>query len=151
MNSAPCIIRDAASSSDRGFVLKTWKMQFLEVPPLDVVRDRARMFAVYNDPIDAIYEASTCRLACSVDDADTILGCLVVAPGRGLVHFVYTKPVYRRFGIARRLLEEFPACKTATMWSRMVEDIAPSRGFTYKPSQAWPSANADKAQRRLAR
>lgn len=142
----PFTIRDAAPS-DEAFIQKSWKLQMAASPLLDVFRNKTLVFAVYSEPLDALYARSTVRVACAKDDADAILGYVVTDPTKGLIHFVYVKSVYRRFGIATALLAEFQQCKAATTWSAMVEDIAPSRGYSYTPSRVWPNAKADRAPR----
>jgi GNAT superfamily N-acetyltransferase len=133
----------SATDRDTGFVLKTWKLLAVETPPLNLFFNKTLLLAVFNAAVERLFDGSTCRIACSPDDESTILGFAVANPHEHLLHFIYTKSVYRRFGIANALLKQFPGCTVATMWSRMAEDLGPERGFTYKPSRAWPTATAD--------
>jgi hypothetical protein len=49
-----------------------------------------------------IIESSTVMIACSSEDANQILGYLIYE--NDILHFVYTKMIYRNFGIMKKLI-----------------------------------------------
>lgn len=69
---------------------------------------RDAFFAGHHKILDGIFARDPeVKLAVLPDDPSVVLGWSVTEPG--VVHYVYVKPSFRRYGIARSLLAHMPS------------------------------------------
>lgn len=97
-----------AIATDINFVYACWLRSYKDSSPISKFIERKSFFPAYQKILDRILanpDTKVC-VACKDDDEDLLYGFIVFAPK--LVHFVYVKEDFRRFGIARRLSEQIP-------------------------------------------
>lgn len=94
------------TDSVRPLIYATWLRSYEQNSPHAKNIPRDAFFAGHHRVLDKIMERRPLVL-CAVlpDDPDVVLGYAVTEPEKALVHYVYVKPAFRRYGIARRLLE----------------------------------------------
>lgn len=97
------IVRQAAEA-DEPFIMDSWLRSFRHswfAGPIP----NSLYYKVYRPIIMAVRARPGARLLVCVDDddPDSIYGFACIEPP-GIIHYVYTKDVYRRKGVARRLL-----------------------------------------------
>lgn len=124
-----------AVADDVPFILRHWKSSYRESPPACWVTERYwhRMNLACKD----IAERSKCLLAVDPDDEWYIVSYAVYE--YDTLHYVYTRPQYRLFGIAKHLLDKLPS--TLVYFSHATEHgggLAAARKLVYKPSKAFP-------------
>ena len=78
-------------------------------------------FARHHAVVERLLASSSLRVAHLEDDPAVILGYALVAPPT--LHYVYVKPSFRRFGIARALLAHVQRPFTYTHWTWIVRDL----------------------------
>lgn len=102
----------AATPTDEPLIFATWLRAFKHGSAFPRhIPDRV-FFDEHHDVVEQLLERSTVTVATPVDDTDVILSWSAVetvepvdgGPSPLVVHFVYTKPAFRRTGIARQLL-----------------------------------------------
>lgn len=103
----------AATPTDEPLIFATWLRAFKHGSAFPRhIPDRV-FFEQHHDVVEQLLARSFAHVATPADDTDVILSWSVVEqlePVDGkraplCVHFVYTKPAFRRTGIARQLLE----------------------------------------------
>lgn len=93
-------IRDA-----RALVFSTWLRSFQATNDFAKRLPRDAFFASHHQVIERILaRGATVTLAVLPDDHSVVFGW-AVTEGPATVHYVYVKPDFRKFGIARALLE----------------------------------------------
>ena len=95
-------IRDF-KEEDRAFVMSTWLRGlyygngFFAVMPKDVFMEN------YKKYLDLLINKSVIKIACLVDDEDTILGYSVLSTDLAVLHWIFIKKLFRQKGVARTL------------------------------------------------
>lgn len=84
-----------------------------------------------------------CRMAVDEEDQDNYIGYLVSTAGlaRAYIHYIYVKQAYRKFGVAKALLEalqaETPKAEQTLYYTTLPNqwkwNYAKSRGWRYDP------------------
>jgi len=93
--------------TDKPLVYSSWLRSFREVStsiPKEIY------FKNQTKLIDKIFECSTVWVACNSEDSEQLFGYVVhqLAPGDiSVVHYIYVKHPYRRFGIGSSLMKPF--------------------------------------------
>ena len=120
----------------RNLVFATWlkSYQTSSIHAKGIPKDL--FFAEHHRLIERIFERDpVVRLAVLPDDHDVVLGWVVGTPG--IVHYVYVKPSFRRYGIARALLKPFGDKFTYTHATYVLRDLYPRLdGCVYNPYEA---------------
>lgn len=91
--------------SDEAFILKCWIKGYGKSPyALDM--DKEEYFARFTPHAQALLKYAEVVVAVSAEDEDQILSFAVYerTPTSLIVHYIYTKQIFRRIGIARQLL-----------------------------------------------
>lgn len=98
-------IREALPG-DRNFVLKSFLMStyygdswFSKIPKRIFMDNYKKVAAALFDS-----DKTLVQIACLPEDKDTILGYSIVSSDLQTIHFVYIKKVWRKYGIATKLL-----------------------------------------------
>lgn len=93
-------------AADRGYVLFSFRESAKKAPGLDRV-PWAYFKATTGRDFERVLDDATTRVLGAYDDADQLLGWLVMTPGKRVsaVHWVYTKHKHRREGVMTALLE----------------------------------------------
>lgn len=93
-------------------------------------------FREHHKVLDGIFARDIIvRLAVLPDDESVVLGWLVGEPG--VVHYVYVKPAFRRYGIARALLSGLETPFTYTHSTYTLRDLHPRlEGCEFNPYMA---------------
>lgn len=99
-----------SSINDRNFVLKSFLMAvyygdtwFSKIPKRIFMDNYKKVAAaLFDGPRTKIY------VACLPEDPDTILGYSILSLDHEIIHFVYVKKIWRKYGIARKLVPPNP-------------------------------------------
>lgn len=86
----------------RSLIFATWLKSYQNSSLFAKGVPRETFFAQHHKVIERILERAEVRLAVLPDDPSVVFGWAVTEPG--LVHYVYVKPDFRKYGIARALL-----------------------------------------------
>lgn len=86
----------------RSLIFATWLKSYQNSSLFAKGIPRETFFAQHHKVIERILERAEVRLAVLPDDPSVVFGWSVTEPG--CVHYVYVKPDFRRYGIARALL-----------------------------------------------
>lgn len=95
-----------ARGSDLNFIYSTWLDSYRYDSKLGKSHKNSIFFENYRHVIDHIFSKpdTTTTIACIKEDQNTILGYIVSEPK--ILHYIYTKGAFRRFGIAKSLAFE---------------------------------------------
>lgn len=86
-----------------------------------------------------LLEVSDTAIAHFPESADLFQGWACAEPSRGVLHYVYVKPAYRREGVAQRLVDDLfgddPGALRCTHWTarRPIREAAERRRLVYDP------------------
>lgn len=101
---------------------------------------RERYFSSYKRHINKLVENSMVLLACDPDTPSQIYGYIVYQKlgDFPIVHYAYTKHIYRKLGLMRRLLVEInPNVKTnptiVTFYNALVRDLRTKYNLVFDP------------------
>lgn len=91
----------------KNLIYATWLRSYQASSPATKTIPREQFFSGHHQVLDRIFSRSPeVRLAVLPEDPEVVLGWLVRE--KSIVHYVYVKPAFRRYGIARALLGEQP-------------------------------------------
>lgn len=132
--SAPGICLRPGREGDLPLVYHSWLHTLREASPWDVL-SRTVYFRGQHAVIENILARAGLVVAALEDDPDQILGYAVAEPG--VLHWVYVKSLFRRYGVARALLAELdlpsPVVYThKTKWCARL-----FKNGVYDPFKAW--------------
>jgi GNAT superfamily N-acetyltransferase len=106
----------------RSLVYATWLRSYQAASPQTKHVPREIYFREHHKVLDGIFARSpTIKLATMPDDSNVVFGWAVTE--NDTVHYVYVKPDFRRYGIARALLAHVPRPFTYTHWTWIVRDL----------------------------
>lgn len=114
------IIRPGAAG-DINFIFATWLNGLRYGSDFYGLVDKASYFKNYHEVIKNIIERPTASIlvACLTDDNDTIIGYSISEPT--ILHWVFTKPVWRKLGIGKDLIP--PGTKYVTHMTNIGADL----------------------------
>lgn len=93
-------------------------------------------FARHHAVVERLLASSSLRVAHLEDDPAVILGYALVAPPT--LHYVYVKPSFRRFGIARALLDDLARFRDYSHYTFALRDLDPHlTSLHYNPYRAF--------------
>lgn len=92
----------AALPQDHNFILATWLKSYRELVMQKPVPERDIYFREHQKKIKEKLESAKCLVA-TTDDSDQICGFICYESDA--VHYVFVKTVFRRYGIANKLLD----------------------------------------------
>lgn len=118
-----------ANSGDTNFILATWLKSNRECGITRPVPESRLYYQKHQAAIKDALEHSTAWVATS-DDDDQILGYVVHSGD--CAHYVYVKTVFRKYGLANKLLDQ---CGKLTRFSHVTKytQLFKRRGLTYDP------------------
>lgn len=126
-------------NEDKNFILHSWMVSFRQENYAQTVCNEVYYFN-HQRVIGKIAETADIFVACSVDDPNQIWGWLCAQQGPEgslLVHYVYVKSRYRRFGVAKLLLSAagyIPGAKVwGTHWSEKADKIGSKFNAKFNP------------------
>lgn len=64
--------------------------------------DKSVFMTKYKQVLIQLLIKSECKIACMKEDQDQVLGYAIYQPG--ILHYVFVKPAFRKFGIAKMLV-----------------------------------------------
>ncbi len=124
----------AGKREDWPFVYGTWLNSFRVNSTFARHIDQPTYFAMHHHVVERLLERGELLIATPEDDPDTYLGYAVREQGTPVVHYVYVKPAFRRFGVARALLAGLPPDFTYTHHTHVLRDLAgPLAAAKYNP------------------
>lgn len=122
----------AMREEDRNYVLSSWLRSYGEAPEFRSVK-RSVYFALYEPLVKDLLSRSTVAVATMPEAPDVVLGWMAVEGDT--LHYVLTKPRWRRLGIASFLLADLaalPAAYTHVFPSGAAERLIPAT-WCYEP------------------
>ena len=107
----------------RSLVYSTWLRSYEHSSPMTKQVPRAAFFAEHHKVIDRIMARNpVVKMAVMPDDPSVVFGWAVYElPGR--LHYVYVKPDFRRYGIAKALLADIPRPFQYSHWTYILRDL----------------------------
>ena len=96
---------------------------------------REVFFARHHAVVERLLAESSLRVAHLADDPAVILGYALVAPPT--VHYLYVKPSFRRFGIAKALLDDIARFREHSHHTFALRDLEGKHSLTYNPYRAF--------------
>jgi GNAT superfamily N-acetyltransferase len=96
-------------------------------------------FSEHHKVLEQIAKQGTILLAVNPEDVSQIYGYIAASRIDGIlvIHYVYVKHPYRRFGIAKTLLNQFEhdpgAAACYTHHTKVIERVAPRYNMIYHP------------------
>ena len=127
----PIVIRQA-SADDVALVTSSWLESHREQGD-NRWMSNAVYFAVHRPRMVGILDRASVAVACNPDDAWHIYGWL--AHHGAVVHYAYTKHVFRRMGVFDRLHEYAGRPSVATHTGHLYPKLAKRYGFRFDPSE----------------
>lgn len=107
----------------RNLIYATWLRCYQTNSPAAKNIHKDTFFAEHHLVLDAIFDRNpTVKLAVLPDDPSVVLGWSVTE-GEDLVHFVYVKPAFRKYGLATALLGHVKQPFTYTHWTYVLRDL----------------------------
>lgn len=136
-----------AEGGDVNFILNSWLRRYREAISARLVTD-AVYYATQHKVIRAILAQPELRVlvACSPDDSSHIFGYAVGSdfsayiPGLFIVHFVYVKAAFRRFGVAKALCADLIGDRVAVHYSHrthLLPFIDRENKWVFNPTYVW--------------
>ena len=123
-----------AAPNDLPHVLQSWLTSHSRSPGWRHM-PRAVYWRGHHDLIIGILARSDTTVACAPTNPDAILGWVTTAGE--VLHYVHVKPVYRRLGIARRLLEHLPERCRYTHKTAIVSELPVPSLWQFDPYPAF--------------
>lgn len=114
---------------DLSFIFATWlrglyygNSWFREI-------DKDLFMENYHRVVEAILARPTVEVsvACLKDDPNTILGYVVLERTRQTLHWAFVKEVWRRFGIAKKLIDDQAAITSVTHLTSVGRSLKPEQ------------------------
>lgn len=131
--------------ADISFMYATWLKSYRTGSGLGLLSGKHVYFLTYNLILDQILSRPRTKVLVAVNNEDShvIYGYLVYEPG--ILHYVFVKEAFRRFGIARHLyghaFKERPHITHLTELGRDV--ICTHPGFKFNPSLIFNDEKGD--------
>lgn len=129
-----------ARRSDAAFVASSWLRSYRDAPAVVAVPSRTYFYWQHR-VVEALLARSAVLVACSPDDPDTIVGwaCAEAMEGALVLHYVYVKHDFRRYGVARALVRALQEAEPgsgqlfATHATRKALRVMRDNGVFYNP------------------
>lgn len=104
-----------ARRTDAHFIASSWLKSYRDSPATAAVPSQT-FYYWHHRVIEVVLARAAVLVACDPDDPDTIVGwaCAEAMPGALVLHYVYVKHAFRRFGIARALVRALQAAEPGT-------------------------------------
>lgn len=134
-------------ASDAPFVLNSWLRRYRDSVAARLVTDRV-FYQVQHDIILKILAKPELKatVACSLEDSNHIYGYLIaedlskLVPDLVMLHFTYVKGPFRRFGIAKALLQDTIGDHKLVHYSHrthLLDFLDKSEAWTFNPAYIW--------------
>jgi GNAT superfamily N-acetyltransferase len=97
---------------DKSFIMATFLRglyygdSWFSLMPKDLFMKNYKLIA------EALLAKHIVKVACLIEDRDVILGYSMLSKDFSTVHFVFVKTLFRKQGIGRALLPQYPSCVT---------------------------------------
>lgn len=132
MSSEQFVVIDGVQDA-RNLIFATWLRCMEANSPAAKHIPRDVFFAEHHRVIERIFEREpTVKLAVLPDDPSVVLGWSVSEPG--VLHFVYVKPAFRKYGIGAALVAHIERPFTFTHWTYILRDLhSKVVGNTFNP------------------
>lgn len=127
MNKELILTRDS-SPEDMNFIYSTWLRGLYFGNDWFREIDQDTYFKAYQLVVEQVLTRSKVQVICLRDDHDTILS-YCVSEGTKL-HYIFTKPVWRKFGLAKQLIPK--DIDTVTHLTNVGRSIKP-KGWKFNP------------------
>lgn len=118
-----------AKDSDHNFILATWLRSYRELGVTKPVPESEIFFKEHQAKIKQALESGKCLIA-TTDDEDQICGFLCYS--EKAVHYIFVKTVFRKYGIANRLLDAAGDMKEFSHFTKFTPFFK-RRNLTYNP------------------
>jgi GNAT superfamily N-acetyltransferase len=92
-----------AEESDKAFIFATWLKGLYHGNSFYSEIEKDAYFTNYHAVLERVLAKSSVLVACLTDTPDVVLGYAVIERGT-VLHWVFVKKSWRRFGIAKRLI-----------------------------------------------
>jgi hypothetical protein len=100
-------VRDG-KAEDLSFILATFLRGLYYGDSWFSLIPKAVFMANYKPVIEALLRKNVVKVACLKEDPDVILGYSILSPDLSTIHWVQVKSIWRRKGIAKSLVPQYP-------------------------------------------
>lgn len=134
MTDAPKWIFRNALPDDISFIYSTWLKSYRTGSGLGLASGKHAYFLLYNSIIDQILKRDGVipTIAADPGEPQVIYGYLVAEPG--VVHYIYVKEAFRKFGIASDLYKRCGKPKIITHRTREITPLLEKYALTCNPA-----------------
>ena len=119
-----------ATPSDLNFILVHWLRGYYQDNAFVKKIKYKTYYENYEKVVKALLARSEVKIAALKESPDVILAFSVV--NRDVLHFAYTKPLWRKIGLMRDLTSGYKI-KTVTHLTNIFEPIAKRKHFIFNP------------------
>lgn len=148
MPTLPIQVRGAAKT-DIPFITSSWLRSYRDGYLVRAIPNTVYYYQ-HHKILEHLLPRSIVLVACNEQDPDQILGwiCAEVIDTALVVHYVYTKQPFRKFGIAKRLVDllqetEQPPAVMVTHNTQMARPIIKAKKWIYNPYLLFSTLPAD--------
>lgn len=128
----PFVLR-GGRTTDAPLIFSSWLKSYWHATKGDQRVQGPLFFAEHHKLIERLIEKSVVVCACNPEDSDQVFGWAMGTPGE-VLHYVYLREPYRRFGLAGRMLDTLRIERCAfSHRTPAFERIARRRHLTFNP------------------
>ena len=133
MSDAPLYAIADGIGDAKSLIYATWLRSYEHSSPMAKHIPRAVFFKHHHAVLDGILSRNpTVRLAVMPDDPSVVFGWAVSEGSK--LHYLYVKPDFRKYGIAKALLADLPRPFTFTHYTYILRDLEKHlQGCTFNP------------------
>lgn len=142
----PQVTIRSAEAGDLNFVLNSWLKRYRDAIRARFVSDKV-YYAVQHEVITKILQQPglVALVACNAAEPNQIYGYVIaeknhIVPDLMLVHWIYVKGPFRKFGLAKSLLSALPQDRSNVHYThrtRNVEFLDKNQQAIFNPSYVW--------------
>lgn len=129
-----------ATPNDANFIISSWLKRYRDAISPRLVTDKI-YYSAQHQIIAAILQKPTTEvfIACNAADEGQICGYVVGErlPDLSMIHWVYVKNSFRKWGIATELLAKFPEATQYTHRTHLVKFLDKNGKLRYNPVPLW--------------
>jgi hypothetical protein len=132
----------SVSAEDIPFLYSTWLKSYRNDSETGLSVRKSIFFESYRLVLDHILQKNTTKVlvACKPDEPNVIYGYMVAEPNDNVLHYVFVKEAFQRFGIANQLFQQiFPNTSSGSVTITHRTDHARDycKKFIYNPFELY--------------
>jgi len=101
-------IRDYNPETDKSLIMASWLKGLYYGNSFFGMVEKDLFMNHYKQYLEVVLSKSTVKVACLIEDKDTILGYSVLSPDFLVIHWIFVKKLFREKGIGKSLCPSHP-------------------------------------------